>query len=80
MAHYAEDCWDAEVDSTYGWVECAGLADRSAFDLRVCAHTDSCPHPVSREAAQHSPAALACVQCVHSGMAGATRSPLAPWD
>ena len=39
MAHYAEDCWDAEIDSTYGWVECVGLADRSAFDLRVCALT-----------------------------------------
>ncbi len=37
MAHYAEDCWDAEVESSYGWVECAGLADRSAYDLR--AHT-----------------------------------------
>jgi hypothetical protein len=37
MAHYAEDCWDAEVETTYGWVECAGLADRSAYDLR--AHT-----------------------------------------
>ena len=35
MAHYAEDCWDAEINSTYGWVECVGLADRSAFDLRV---------------------------------------------
>ena len=38
MAHYAEDCWDAEIDTTYGWVECAGLADRSAFDLRVSYH------------------------------------------
>ncbi|KAK9823739.1 hypothetical protein WJX72_005053 [[Myrmecia] bisecta] len=35
MAHYAEDCWDAEVESSYGWVECAGLADRSAYDLRA---------------------------------------------
>lgn len=34
MAHYAEDCWDAEIETTYGWVECVGLADRSAFDLR----------------------------------------------
>lgn len=33
MAHYAEDCWDCEVETSYGWVECAGLADRSAFDL-----------------------------------------------
>ena len=35
MAHYAEDCWDAEVHCSYGWIECAGLADRSAYDLRV---------------------------------------------
>lgn len=29
------DCWDCEVQTTYGWIECAGLADRSAFDLSV---------------------------------------------
>lgn len=33
MAHYAQDCWDLEVNSSYGWTECAGLADRAAFDL-----------------------------------------------
>lgn len=33
MAHYAEDCWDGEVETSYGWVECCGLADRSAYDL-----------------------------------------------
>ena len=33
MAHYANDCWDGEVETTYGWVECVGLADRSAYDL-----------------------------------------------
>lgn len=33
MAHYAEDCWDAEIHTSYGWIECAGLADRSAYDL-----------------------------------------------
>ena len=38
MAHYAEDCWDAEIECTYGWIECVGLADRSAFDLK--AHSD----------------------------------------
>jgi glycyl-tRNA synthetase len=38
MAHYAADCWDAEIQSSFGWVECVGLADRSAFDLK--AHTD----------------------------------------
>ena len=35
MAHYAQDCWDAEVECSYGWVECVGLADRAAFDLDV---------------------------------------------
>ena len=33
MAHYAADCWDAEIESSYGWIECVGIADRSAFDL-----------------------------------------------
>lgn len=33
MAHYAQDCWDAEVETSYGWVECIGHADRSAYDL-----------------------------------------------
>lgn len=33
MAHYAADCWDAELETSLGWVECVGCADRSAFDL-----------------------------------------------
>jgi glycyl-tRNA synthetase len=33
MAHYASDCWDAEVETSYGWIEVAGHADRSCFDL-----------------------------------------------
>lgn len=37
MAHYAADCWDAEIECSYGWIECVGIADRSAYDLR--AHT-----------------------------------------
>ena len=35
MAHYAADCWDAELQTSYGWIECVGCADRSAFDLSV---------------------------------------------
>merc|ERR1719495_1023568 len=35
MAHYATDCWDAEILTSYGWIECVGCADRSAFDLTV---------------------------------------------
>jgi glycyl-tRNA synthetase len=34
MAHYANDCWDAEVETSYGWIEVAGHSDRSAFDLQ----------------------------------------------
>lgn len=35
MAHYAADCWDAELFTSYGWIECVGCADRSAYDLTV---------------------------------------------
>lgn len=35
MAHYASDCWDAEIQSSYGWVECVGCADRSCYDLTM---------------------------------------------
>ncbi|CAH8543830.1 unnamed protein product [Schistosoma guineensis] len=33
MAHYACDCWDAECQTSYGWIECVGCADRSCYDL-----------------------------------------------
>lgn len=34
LAHYAQECWDAELYSErFGWVECVGIADRSAYDL-----------------------------------------------
>lgn len=35
MAHYAADCWDLEIQSSYGWVECVGHADRACYDLDV---------------------------------------------
>ena len=35
-AHYATDCWDAEVFSDrFGWVETVGLADRTNYDLNA---------------------------------------------
>ena len=34
LAHYAHECWDAEVFlQRFGWVECVGIADRAAHDL-----------------------------------------------
>jgi glycyl-tRNA synthetase len=36
MAHYAADCWDAEILSDrFGWVEVVGIADRTDFDLKA---------------------------------------------
>jgi len=40
LAHYATECWDAELFShRFGWIECVGIADRSAYDLN--AHIES---------------------------------------
>ncbi|UCF49949.1 MAG: glycine--tRNA ligase [Thermoplasmatales archaeon] len=40
LAHYATECWDAELFSErFGWIECVGIADRSAYDLQ--SHIDS---------------------------------------
>lgn len=33
MAHYAVDCWDAEIQGSYGWIECVGIAHRGCYDL-----------------------------------------------
>lgn len=43
MAHYACDCWDAELLTSTGWVECVGCADRSAYDLTVHAKKTGAP-------------------------------------
>jgi glycyl-tRNA synthetase len=35
-AHYAADCWDAEILSgRFGWVELVGIADRTDYDLKA---------------------------------------------
>jgi len=39
MAHYASDCWDAEILTSLGWIECVGIADRTAYDIK--AHMDA---------------------------------------
>ncbi|KAL8946186.1 MAG: hypothetical protein Q9222_007386 [Ikaeria aurantiellina] len=44
MAHYAADCWDAELLTSYSWIECVGCADRSAYDLTV--HTKKTGAPL----------------------------------
>ena len=44
MAHYATDCWDAEIENSTGWTECVGCADRAAYDLSV--HSKRTGHPL----------------------------------
>ena len=44
MAHYATDCWDAEIHNSTGWTECVGCADRAAYDLSV--HSARTGHPL----------------------------------
>merc|ERR1719225_822755 len=63
IAHYACDCWDAELLTSYGWVECVGCADRSAFYLtqhtkatgvRLCAEK-KLPAPVTKDVTEIVP-------------------------
>ena len=43
-AHYATDCWDAEIRSDrFGWVETVGLADRTNYDLNAHAKESGTP-------------------------------------
>lgn len=42
MAHYANDCWDPEIETSLGWLECAGIADRACFDLNAHANAAKC--------------------------------------
>ncbi|RMZ78971.1 hypothetical protein DV737_g3639, partial [Chaetothyriales sp. CBS 132003] len=52
MAHYAADCWDAELFTSYGWIECVGCADRSAYDLTVHKNKTGAPLLVRETRAQ----------------------------
>jgi glycyl-tRNA synthetase (class II) len=35
MAHYATDCWDLEILTSYGWMECVGHAYHACSGLEV---------------------------------------------
>ncbi|KAI1379457.1 glycyl-tRNA synthetase 1 [Hypoxylon crocopeplum] len=52
MAHYACDCWDAELLTSYGWIECVGCADRSAYDLTVHSKYTGAPLVVKQALAE----------------------------
>jgi len=47
LAHYANDCWDAEILSgRFGWVETVGIADRTDYDLHAHAKQSGTPMTV----------------------------------
>jgi len=50
MAHYAMDCWDAEVStSRFGWVEVVGIADRTDYDLSAHSRVSKTELSIYRE-------------------------------
>lgn len=50
MAHYAMDCWDAEVSTDrFGWVEVVGIADRTNYDLSAHASVSKTELSIYRE-------------------------------
>ncbi|XP_063633791.1 glycine--tRNA ligase [Cydia splendana] len=62
MAHYACDCWDAECLSSYGWIECVGCADRSAYDLTQ--HTKATGVRLAAEKKLPAPKQIVVVEAV----------------
>lgn len=52
MAHYAMDCWDMEIQMSYGWIECVGHADRSCYDLEHHSAATNTPMVASERLAE----------------------------
>lgn len=69
MAHYAADCWDLEINCSYGWTECAGLADRSAYDLGN--HSDKSGNELTAREVYSEPRNVENLVCVpNKGLLG----------
>ncbi|XP_052783336.1 glycine--tRNA ligase-like [Mya arenaria] len=69
MAHYACDCWDAEMKTSYGWIECVGCADRSCYDL-LC-HQKATGMKLVAERKLAEPKMIQVVECkVNKGVIG----------
>lgn len=62
MAHYACDCWDAECQTSYGWIECVGCADRSCYDLTQ--HTRATGTRLVAEKPLSEPRTVRVCECV----------------
>lgn len=62
MAHYASDCWDAEIHNSYGWIECVGCADRACYDLSM--HTKFTGEKLSAREKLDTPIEQTCTRIV----------------
>lgn len=62
MAHYACDCWDAEILTSYGWIECVGCADRSCYDLTQ--HAQATGVRLAAEKQLQEPRSVRIKECV----------------
>ena len=49
LAHYAQDCWDAEVHVHDEWVEIAGIANRGSYDLKAHEEATGASHKLFEE-------------------------------
>ncbi|RXK37445.1 glycine-tRNA ligase [Tremella mesenterica] len=67
MAHYAADCWDFEIQSSYGWIECVGCADRSAYDLTV--HSVRTKQPLRVQVKLDQPRVVEKLECTFDAKA-----------
>lgn len=67
MAHYAADCWDFEIQSSYGWIECVGCADRSAYDLSV--HQARTKQPLRVQQRLDEPVTVEKLECTFDAKA-----------
>jgi len=70
-AHYATDCWDAEILMSTGWVECVGHADRGCYDLQVHAERAKVENTASRRLATPKLVTVATAK-VNKGVLGKT--------
>lgn len=57
----AQDCWDFEIQSSYGWIECVGCADRSAYDLTV--HSVKTKQPLRVQQRLDQPITVEKLEC-----------------
>lgn len=65
--NFWQDCWDFEIQSSYGWIECVGCADRSAYDLTV--HSVRTKQPLRVQQRLEQPRTVEKLECTFDAKA-----------